>query len=128
MLGFFVWFYKESVPTTFLFWWHFTRLTLRFFAISWHFGTFFKPWKQMQVGYQQHGFSIKLFVDSFRFNVVSRLVGMVIRTMIIVWGLISVVFIGLIGAVVSIAWAVLPIGLFALTLYGVWLLASPLFS
>jgi len=82
----------------------------------------------MQVGYQQHGFSIKLFVDSFRFNVVSRLVGMVIRTMIIVWGLISVVFIGLIGAVVSIAWAVLPIGLFALTLYGVWLLASPLFS
>ena len=126
MIGFFKWFYQESVPGLFRFWRDFITLTLRFFAISWHISNFFKPWKLMNAQYQATGFSIKLFVESFQFNVISRLVGMVIRTVIIVWGLLSILFLFVVGATTWVMWTLVPIALFAYTLYAVWQLINPL--
>ena len=126
MIGFIQWYYGESVPGIFRFWRNFVRVTLRFFAISWHVTNFFRPWKQMALGYDEHGFNIKVFISSLNYNVVSRLIGMVIRTVLIVWGVISVLFLAIVGAVITIVWALLPIGLLIFTVYAVWEVVNPL--
>lgn len=79
-----------------------------FFSVPLLFKTFFSPWRRMDVGYGK-GFDIENFIGPFIVNSLMRIVGMVLRVIIILVGLFCAIILFLLGIIVTVAWIFLPV-------------------
>lgn len=79
--------------------------------------TWFSPWRQYRSSYGR-GFSFTRYFEAFTFNMTSRILGAIMRTVFIVLGVImeAAVFLG--GGVVLISWLILPFLLLSGFYYG----------
>jgi len=102
--------------------WHYSKallgvsnITGNFVWFLWHFfsvgvllQTFFDPWQRIHEE-RKRGLDIEGWLSTFLINIVMRGVGMLIRLIFILLGIVSMAFVAVSGVVVFLAWLVLPV-------------------
>ena len=101
------WHYFEVWPRLLILWRNLTIFPIYFFSVPLHLATLFSPWKR-QVKKMGIGFHLDDFFATFGFNLISRTLGCLIRTVIIVYGILFSLLCVVIGGLVSILWVIIP--------------------
>lgn len=98
-------------------WQNCLRFNLNHWSVPLLFRTWFSPWRRYHSSYGK-GFSFTRYFEAFTFNMTSRVLGAIMRTFLIVFGLLTEIFVFLAGASVFLLWLILPVLLFAGIFYG----------
>jgi len=96
-------------------WKNFLRFNLNYFSISLLLKTLFSHWRKYQWSYGR-GFDIKRYAEVFFSNLISRVIGAIIRFFLILIGVVAEIIIVLAGIIVFLGWLLLPV----LLLAGLW--------
>ena len=96
-------------------WRNFLLFNLNYFSIPLLLRTFFSPWRRYKWSYGK-GFDFAKYVEVFFSNFISRVIGAILRTFLIMSGLIIEIFIIFIGAFILLAWLILPM----LLIFGIY--------
>lgn len=113
----FFWHYFEMPEEIVRIWKNFLRFNLEYFSIKLLIKTLFYPWRRYEVSYGR-GFDIKRFFESFFSNLIFRILGAIVRTILIFIGLLLQIFIIFIGVIIFILWLFLPLFLILGLYYG----------
>lgn len=113
---YFQWHFFDAPKEILKAWRNFLLWGLNYFALPELLKTFFSPWRRYSWSYGR-GFDLQRYAEVFLSNLISRLIGAVMRSFLIILGLISETFIILAGAVVFLLWLILPV----LLIIGLWL-------
>lgn len=114
---FFSWYFIEEPREIFRIWKNFLKFNLEYFSIVLLLKTFLAPWRRYKMSYGR-GFDISRYLESFFSNLIFRMLGMVVRTVLILLGLLSQIFIIFLGIIVFIWWFFLPLFLILGLYYG----------
>ncbi len=101
------WHYFETPKNLLLAFWNFLVFNFNYFSVALLLRTFFSPWRKYRESYGR-GFDPKVFVWAFVNNMISRGLGMVVRSVMILVGLILEVLIFFGGIVSLLIWIFLP--------------------
>lgn len=102
-------------------WENFLKFNLNYFSVPVLLKTFFSHWHRYRYSYGK-GFNPGRYFEVFIFNMMSRVIGAVLRTFFIVIGLSVEIFLFFAGLILFLGWLILPLVLITLFLYGFWLL------
>ncbi|MCC7004901.1 hypothetical protein IT397_03225, partial [Candidatus Nomurabacteria bacterium] len=91
-----------------------------FFSIELLLQTFFTPWKRMKERYKG-GLRIGNFLATLFINTLMRIIGMLMRTFVIIFGIASIILFVLLTLAFYIFWIILPI--FLITFFVAGLIA-----
>ena len=115
ILGYLKWHYGKAVSSLADIWKNFLYFVSEFFSLKLLFRNFFDPWKRMTDGYPK-SFDLRKYFYAFIANSIVRVVGMIMRSVLIVIGLSCYVLLALAYPLALIIWLILP--LFIITLIG----------
>lgn len=101
------WHYKEALVGIYNIWRNLLWFILNFFSIKTLFKTFFAPFLRLKENYKG-GLDLGNFFETLVVTTLMRLVGMILRTMVIVAGIFVWIFFIFLGAVFFALWFVLP--------------------
>ena len=108
IFSFFHWFFAVApadairLSRNFLLWdWH-------FFSIGYFMPRLFSPWHRDITGYGR-GFDLKRFLHEFGWNLISRIIGGIMRIFVMAFGLLVLTVIGITGVFVFAIWFILPL-------------------
>jgi hypothetical protein len=118
IIQYFVWHFSDVPKELGKAWKNYLRFYLSFFSVIALARTLFVPWHSYQWGYGR-GFSISRYAETFISNTFSRVLGAIIRSVLIIVGLIFEVFIFLIGAIVFLSWILLPVIIITFFIFGI---------
>lgn len=104
------WYYFESPKEIFTIWKNLLHFCVNLFGLRYHLATFFRPWRLIVVDFGEEGL-VRKWLFAVAAKVIGSGIGMVMRTLLIVCGLVSWLFIFVFGIVAQILWLVLPFGL-----------------
>jgi len=106
-LNFISWYYFERTKKIVQIWKNFLKFNLAYFSTGFLLKTFFSPWRKYQWSY---GLSIDIgrYFHVFLSNLVSRILGSIVRFFLIIIGIIFELVIFLLGMAVILAWIFLP--------------------
>jgi len=96
-------------------WRNFLKFNLNYFSIPLLFKSFFSPWRRYSVPYGR-GFDIRRFFETLISNLIFRFLGVVMRSFLIIIGLLVEVFIIFGGLTIFFGWLILPI----LLIFGIY--------
>lgn len=96
-------------------WRNYLKFNLNYFSVPVLLKTFFSPWRRYQYSYGR-GFNLGRYFETFTFNMMSRIIGAVLRLFFIFLGLFCEIFIVFGGLVIFLGWLALPL----LVLFGFW--------
>ena len=94
---------------------------LNYFSVGLLVKTFFSPWRKISWDYGR-GFDLGRFLFTFASNLISRILGAVVRSFIITWGIAGQLALLCLGSLFFLFWLGLPALLIATFLYGIFLL------
>lgn len=100
---------------------NFLRFGFHYFSIPFLFQTFFSYWRKYFWLYPR-GFDFGKYFEVFLSNLISRVIGAVLRTFLILAGIVFEISVLIIGASLILGWFFLPLFLFYCLVYGVKLL------
>ena len=92
-------------------WKNYLKFYLNYFSILLLIKTFFSPWHRYKWSYGK-GFDIGKYFEAFVSNLISRILGAILRFFLIIIGLLFETFIIFAGFFVFLGWLILPIILF----------------
>jgi hypothetical protein len=98
-------------------WFEFLKFGLNAFSIPLLLKTFFSPWHRYMTSYPE-GIDPIGALNSLFGNIMSRVIGMILRIIFIFFGLIFEIFIFVVGLVLFLIWASMPILIFYLLFLG----------
>jgi len=98
-------------------WGNFLRFNLNYFSIPLLFKTLFSSWRRYRVSYGK-GFDIGRYFEAAFSNLLFRILGAVMRSSLIIIGLLVEIFIIFAGFMVFLGWLILPILLIFGLYYG----------
>lgn len=104
---FFYWLFVESTVRILREWKFFLVFGLNFFSVPLLIGTFFSPWHRYWYGYPKNFDPAALFEAIFG-NLMSRVIGVILRSVFIALGIIFDAFVFAIGFAVLVFWVTLP--------------------
>lgn len=93
------------------------KFNLNYWSIILLLKTFFSHWRRYEYSYGK-GFDFKRYFEVFTFNMISRVLGAILRSFLIVFGILTEISIILAGAAIFLFWLVLPILLILGFFYG----------
>ena len=120
-LMFFYWLFVESTARVARAWLFFLRFGLNFFSVPILIKTFFSPWHRYWYGYPKDFNPVELFYAVFG-NLMSRAIGVILRTIFIALGVIFDLFVFVIGLAILIFWIALPFAAIYIFYWGVALI------
>ena len=120
-LGYLKWHYGKALIYTFSFWKNILVFLFNFFSIKSLLGNFFTPWKRLADSYPKR-FSLKINSFTFLVNTIMRIVGIILRSIIIIIGLACCAIFVFSFPFALIAWLVLPPIVIFLLIYGLILI------
>jgi len=101
------WHYTEGFRDLYRNWRSFVLFVIHFFSLRLLFLTWLSPFGRLNEEYKK-GFDLEGFLETLIVNTMMRLVGFVLRTFVIVSGLVSLVAVVLLGPVLFILWVFTP--------------------
>lgn len=114
----FSWHFFEVPGSILKAWKNFLLFNLNYFSIPLLLKTLFYPWRRYKVSLGK-GFDIGRYFEALFSNLIFRILGAVMRSILIFIGLLVEIFIFLGGIIVFIGWLVLPVLLLAGLLFGI---------
>jgi len=107
ILGYIKWHYGKSLLSLTKVWRNFLYFILDFFSMKLLFRNFFDPWKRMADNYPKN-FNLKKYLYVLITNIIVRVVGIMMRTILIITGLSCYILLILFYPIVLSIWLVLP--------------------
>jgi hypothetical protein len=112
--------------------WHYTtaiadllRIDGNIFWFLWHFfsvpdtlRTFFEPWERMGEKYKK-GFDVPEFASTLVVNILMRIVGIIMRTILMFFAFVSFVWAIVFAIVTFFVWLLIPFAYIMLAFYGI---------
>jgi len=120
-LGYLKWHYGKALMTTFAFWKNILIFLFNFFSIKSLSGNFFTPWKRLVDIYPKK-FNLKIYFFTFLVNTIMRIVGIILRSIIILIGLVFCFALIILLPVTLLVWLALPIIIISLIVSGLILI------
>ncbi len=120
-LGYLKWHYGKALITTFSFWKNILVFLFVYFSIGPLFGNFFTPWKRLADSYPEK-FSFKTYLSAFLANTIMRTVGMVLRLIIILFGVACCIAFIIFLPISIVIWLALPLIIIFLIVSGLILI------
>jgi len=99
-------------------WKNFLLFNLNYFSVPILFKTFFSYWRRYKWSYGR-GFDLRRYLEAFTFNLISRILGAIVRSILIFIGINIEIFIVISGLLVFLGWIVLPVLLIAGLIFGI---------
>jgi hypothetical protein len=113
-----VWHYFETPRGILRAWKNFLKFNLNYWSLPLLFKTFFSYWRKYYWSYGR-GFDFNRYLTVFFSNLISRFLGAVMRSILIILGFLTEIFLIFLGIVVLFGWFVLPVLLVAGFLFGI---------
>ncbi len=107
----FLWHYHDALQDIILKWKNILRFNLNYFSISFLLKTFFSPWRRYKLS-RGRGFDFGKFAEVLVFNTFSRFMGMIMRTVVIISGVLLQIIIVALGFLVLVFWIFFPLLIF----------------
>ncbi len=98
-------------------WGNCLKFNLNYWSVPVLLKTFFSPWRRYRYSYGK-GFDLKRWVEAFSFNMISRTIGAIMRSFLVVAGLATEIIVLLAGIAVFLSWLALPVLLALGIFYG----------
>lgn len=98
-------------------WKNYLLYNLNYFSIPLLIATFFSPWRKYQWSYGR-GFDFGRYLETFLSNLISRVLGAIIRLFLIFFGLTLEALIFFVGLIIFLAWILLPVFMVTGLLFG----------
>ena len=114
----FFWYFFEIPKEILRAWKNFLKFGLNYFSIFELLKTFFSPWKKYAWVYPR-GFDLWTFFETLSSNLITRILGMILRSILITIGFLFEIFILFSGFLIFLGWLVLPIFLILGFYYGI---------
>lgn len=108
VIQYLIWHFYEMSVNILKGWRNFLVFNLNYFSIPLLLKTLFSHWRRYRYSYGR-GFDFKRYAEVFSFNMISRVIGAIMRSFLIIIGLLVEIFILLCGAIIFLGWLVLPI-------------------
>jgi hypothetical protein len=99
-------------------WKNFLKFNLNYFSVPLLLKTFFSPWRGYRWGYPK-GLDFGKYFEAFISNLISRILGAILRFFLIITGLLLEIFIFFGGIIIFLGWLILPSLLIAGLLFGI---------
>ena len=99
-------------------WKNILLFNLNYFSVPLLLRTFFSHWRRYRWYYDTKGLYIGKYLEVLFSNFISRILGAIVRTFLIIIGLLVEIFIFFSGIVVFLGWVVLPLILILGIYYG----------
>ncbi|MBZ9578495.1 hypothetical protein KJA14_01450 [Patescibacteria group bacterium] len=115
LIQYLVWHFFDVPKEILLGWRNFLLFNLNYFSIPLLLKTFFSHWRQYKWDYGR-GFDIPRYIESFFSNLISRILGAIMKSILIFIGILTEIFVVLFGVIIFVGWIVLPVLLIA----GLW--------
>ncbi|MFH1780952.1 MAG: hypothetical protein ABH841_03040 [Candidatus Nealsonbacteria bacterium] len=112
-----VWHFLDASRGILRAWQNCLKFNLNYWSVSLLLKTWFSPWRRYRSAYGRN-FSLTKYFETFTFNMLSRVIGAIMRSVLIVSGLFAEVLIFLSGAAVFVLWLILPFLLILTFIYG----------
>ncbi len=96
-------------------WKNFLKFNLNYFSVIFLLKTLFSPWRRYKMSYGK-GFDIGRYVEVFFSNLLFRILGAVMRSFLIIIGLLVEVLIIFVGIALFFSWLILP----AILIFGLY--------
>ncbi len=103
----FLWQFYEVPKFLFQVWNNYFLFATNYFSFTLLLKTFFSPWRRYKWRYPR-GFDLGEFFSTLISNTFSRILGAMMRTVLIVAGIFFQVFVAVSGLIIFIAWLLLP--------------------
>jgi len=121
ILDFLTWYFIEVSGEILKGWKNFLLFNFEYFSIPILLKTYFSHWHRYYYSYGR-GFDLMRYLEAFSFNSMSRIIGALLRTVLIFIGLMVEILISIIGLFILVLWIVLPVLLFIGLFFGFKLL------
>jgi hypothetical protein len=115
------WHYFDASRDILKAWGNFLWFNLNYFSVLLLLKTFFAPWRRITWEYGR-GFDIGRYLFIFGSNLISRILGAIMRSFLIGVGIFTEVVLLFLGMALLIIWLVLPVLIAASFFYGILLL------
>ena len=111
--------YFSDVPREILKGWkNFLVFNLNYFSIPLLLKTFFSHWRQYKWDYGR-GFDLKRYAEAFFSNLISRILGAMVRSILIFIGIFCEILILIFGLIFFFGWVFLPIFIILGFIFGI---------
>lgn len=115
---YFYWHFLEAPRNILMAWKNFLKFGLNYFSIPLLLRTLFSPWHKYAWSYPR-GFYPEKYLEVFVSNLISRILGAILRIFMIIVGILTEIFIILAGIIIFLVWIVLPLLLIAGLILGI---------
>jgi len=116
-----VWQFFDVPKLILIAWKNFLLFNLNYFSVPLLLRTYFSHWRRYSYSYEKV-FEFWKNIEVFIFNMMSRIIGVILRTFLIIGGLTFELLIFLFGIIILIIWLIAPLALIAGFLFGLWLI------
>lgn len=103
----FLWQFYEMPAFLFLVWKNYIKFALNYFSLPILLRSFFAPWHKYNWRYPKT-FDILGFFNTLISNVFSRIIGAIMRIMLIIVGLVFQIFVLMAGLIMFVSWLLIP--------------------
>ena len=111
------WHYCAQTKAILIAWKNVLSFNFNYWSVPLLLGTLFSFWHKYQEPYTR-GFDFKEYLETFALNMVSRMIGAFIRTIVIIIGVVTEIIALVFGGIILLIWLVLPAFLFLAFIYG----------
>lgn len=108
LIQYLIWYFFDVPKEILKGWKNFLLFNLNYFSIFSLLKTFFSHWRQYKWDYGR-GFDISRYLEAFFSNLISRILGAIMRTFLISLGILCEIFIIILGAIIFLIWIFLPV-------------------
>ncbi len=103
------WYFFEMPKNILNGWKNYLKFGLNYFSIPLLLKTFFSPWHRYKWAYPRRGFDIGKILETWFSNQISRILGTIIRSFLIIFGTLFELFVFFVGPLFLICWLFLPL-------------------
>jgi hypothetical protein len=118
LIQYFQWHFTKMPKEILRIWKNYLRFYSYFFSIPLLLKTYFSPWRKYAWSYGR-GLNLKRYAEAFVSNMFSRIIGAMMRTFLILIGLIFELFVLIIGSCIFLIWIFAPIVIIGCILMGI---------
>jgi len=107
LISWFLWQFYEMPKFLFSVWNNYFIFASNLFSITLLLKTFLSPWRKYKWQYPR-GFDIQEYFSTFVSNIISRVLGAIMRTILIIAGILSQIFVAIAGLTIFLGWLLMP--------------------
>lgn len=115
---YFLWHYSAAIINLFRVWKNMLWFCFHFFSVPLLTRTLFSPWKRISEE-KSPGFDLQEIMEVLVVNVMMRIVGFFLRSILIVVGLCATAIVFVLGLVIAAIWILAPLLVFVAFVYGI---------